>query len=131
MSKTEKLGMNPSTASHRLVKDILFNFVRNSGYKCFRCGGNLTRDTFSIEHIESWLDSDNPKEKYFDLDNITFSHLSCNSRAGGKVGGSYKKYKDDESRIRASRESKTKHRKAVCKETGLSNRQLQYIRTGK
>ena len=77
--KREQLGMNPSTASGRLVKDLLYRFIveakRNS---CYVCSEEMSRDTFSIEHRVPWLDSDNPAGLYFDLDNITFSHKSCN-----------------------------------------------------
>lgn len=77
--KAQQLGMNPSTASGRLVKDILFKLVCDTGRnKCFQCGGDLTRDTFSIEHMKPWIDSENPVEMYFDLDNIAFSHYLCN-----------------------------------------------------
>lgn len=80
--KTLQLGMNPSTASGRLVKDTLFRLAVEAGHKCHHCGDELTRDTFSIEHINPWLDSENPVELYFDQDNIAFSHLTCNIKAG-------------------------------------------------
>lgn len=81
--KTEQLGMNPSTASNRLVKDLLYSFVVETGRdSCFRCGNKVNRETFSIEHKEHWLDSENPVKLFFDLDNIAFSHLSCNVAAG-------------------------------------------------
>jgi hypothetical protein len=77
--KKEQLGMNPSTASGRLVKDILWSFiVKNCQDNCCKCGNQMTRETFSIEHVKPWLDSDNPVDLYFDLDNISFSHLTCN-----------------------------------------------------
>lgn len=79
--KNELLGMNSSTASGRLVKDLLFNFVDKSGIKCLRCGEKMTRDTFSVDHIESWQRSNNPTQSFFDLDNISYSHKSCNSSA--------------------------------------------------
>jgi len=79
--KTQQLGMNPSTASGRLNKDILFAFVKEAGHTCFRCGEELTRDTFSIEHKEAWLDSKEPIQLFFDLSNIAYSHLSCNVKA--------------------------------------------------
>jgi len=79
--KTQQLGMNPSTASGRLNKDLLFDFISKAGHTCFRCGGELTRDTFSIEHKETWLDSEQPVELFFDLGNIAYSHLSCNVKA--------------------------------------------------
>jgi hypothetical protein len=81
MKKHQQLGMNAGTASHRLVKDILFRFVVEAGHTCFRCGGALTRESFSIEHKEAWLDSADPKAMFFDQNNIAFSHLGCNARA--------------------------------------------------
>lgn len=76
--KHKQLGMNPSTASGRLLKDLLFKYAVASGEKCFRCNEELTRETFSIEHKIPWLHSENPVELFFDLDNIAFSHLLCN-----------------------------------------------------
>lgn len=78
MKKHEQLGMNPSTASNRLVKDILFQFIHEGGIPCFRCEMPMTRQNFSIEHKTPWLDSENPRELFFDLSNIAFSHLKCN-----------------------------------------------------
>ena len=73
--------MNPSTAQHRLVKDILWKLiVQTNNHICCKCGKVMTRETFSIEHLIPWLDSDNPIELFFDLDNISFSHLSCNMK---------------------------------------------------
>ncbi len=76
--KAQQLGMSPSTAAHRLRIDILFQLVVKAGYRCWCCGGALTRDTFSIEHKEAWLDSEDPIGLFFDLDNIAFSHHACN-----------------------------------------------------
>lgn len=70
--------MNPSTASNRLIKDILFNFISKDNIKCFHCNEEMTREDFSIEHKIPWLDSENPIDLYFNLDNISFSHISCN-----------------------------------------------------
>ena len=77
---SELLGINVSTASNKLVKDLLFNFiVETKKDKCFRCGLDLSRDNFSIEHKESWRLSNKPKETFFDLQNISYSHLNCNN----------------------------------------------------
>lgn len=81
VKKAEQLGMNPGTASNRLVKDILFRFVEDAGHVCFQCRGKMSRDNFSVEHKVPWLDSDDPVGLYFDLDNIAFSHLDCNIAA--------------------------------------------------
>ena len=79
VKKQKQLGMNPSTASHRLVKDILWKLiVETEQDTCFKCGKKMERGTFSIEHITPWLDSENPLMTYFDLGNISFSHHSCN-----------------------------------------------------
>ena len=83
--KLTQLGMNPSTANGRLLKDLLYNFVIQAGHKCFRCNEELTRETFSIEHTTPWLDSENPLELFFALDNIAYSHLSCNIGAARKT----------------------------------------------
>lgn len=77
--KKMQLGMNPSTASGRLVKDLLWNFVKTTGQDaCCKCGEPMSRETFSIEHVTPWLDSDDPVGLYFDLENISYSHLRCN-----------------------------------------------------
>ena len=78
--KAEQLGMPLGTASNRLRKLILFKILKDNGLNiCYRCGKPIeSADVLSIEHKENWLDSDNPKEKFFDLENIGFSHLSCN-----------------------------------------------------
>ena len=73
-----QLGMNPSSAAHCLRMDTLFRLVQETGHVCFRCGGPLTRDTFSLEHKRPWLDSEDPKGLFFDQSNIAFSHKSCN-----------------------------------------------------
>lgn len=78
-NKKRQLGMNPSTASARLVKDLLWNFVETTGQSaCCKCGEPMSRETFSIEHVAPWLDSDDPVGLYFDLGNISYSHLRCN-----------------------------------------------------
>lgn len=81
--------MNPSTASGRLVKDILWSLiVKTEQDTCCKCGEPMKREDFSIEHVEPWLDSDDPIGKFFDLNNISFSHLSCNvadKRTGTRV----------------------------------------------
>jgi len=82
--KTKQLGMNPGTASNRLKKEVMFSLVKQTGRDfCFQCGEKIeTIKEFSIEHKKPWLDSKNPEELYFNLDNIAFSHLKCNVSAG-------------------------------------------------
>ncbi len=82
--RAELLGMSFGAASNILRKSILFKLagILDLLY-CYRCGKiiELIKD-FSIEHKNSWMSTANPKEAYFDLDNIAFSHGSCNSRHG-------------------------------------------------
>lgn len=85
--KKSQLNMNPSTAAARLRKSLLFSMAQKleEDY-CFQCGAKIDSiDNFSIEHKIPWLDSDNPEELFFNLDNIAFSHLSCNCSASRKT----------------------------------------------
>lgn len=79
--KSEQLGMPLGTAANKLRKSILFNLLKkhNENY-CFQCGAEIeSADELSIEHKIPYLDSENPKELFFNLDNIAFSHLNCNT----------------------------------------------------
>ena len=84
--KNEALGMSHGTAANRLRKNILFALVCQLNLNiCYRCGEKFyTVSEFSIEHRQPWLSADNPKEAFFDLGNIAFSHLKCNSLAGSR-----------------------------------------------
>jgi hypothetical protein len=88
--KNEQLGMAYGTAANRLRKSILFKLIVAGGYDtCHRCGEKIeTERELSIEHKVPWLDSEDPKGLFFDLNNIAFSHLSCNCRAS--TGGTPK-----------------------------------------
>lgn len=81
--KAALLGQSVSAAHRRLLRLVLFRELQISGRdKCYRCGKPMTEDNWSLEHKKSWQSSENPKESYFDLDNVTFSHHKCNSEAG-------------------------------------------------
>ena len=85
--KSKQLGMTYGKARGILSRQLLFEFVQLLKKDvCFQCGEIIkTVRELSIDHKTPWLDSDNPKDRFFDTDNIAFSHLSCNSRAGKKV----------------------------------------------
>lgn len=128
MSKEEKkrqLGMDPGTASNRLVKDLLWNFiVLSQSNFCYRCGAEMCRDTFSVEHKEPWLHSQDPVGIFFDLDNIAFSHLSCNVSASRRLN---KIYANEQER----RKAKDKRRYwGMDKELRKKKRREKYLRTG-
>lgn len=84
--KKVQLGIDPGTASSVLKKMIMFDLIKRLNLNvCFQCGNIIdTVDELSIEHKIPWLDSDNPYELFFDLNNIAFSHLKCNTSAARK-----------------------------------------------
>ena len=87
---TEQLGMNTGTAQNRLVKDMLFKLIVDSGLNtCHQCGEAMCRDTFTIEHKVPWRNSDDAYNIFFDLANIAFSHLSCNVGAARRPQKQY------------------------------------------
>lgn len=121
MKKTQQLGMNPSTASGRLVKDLLWSYIVKCGdNKCHQCGEEMTRENFSIEHKTPWLDSEDPQKLFFDLENISFSHHKCNIAAARKMQPIYTK----EERLERQRQCNQKTYTA-------EKRRERYLRTGK
>lgn len=78
---SNQLGMHEATARGRLSRLILFSFAQRLELDtCFRCGEKIERvEDLSIEHKVPWLDVD--PALFWDLNNIAFSHLSCNSGA--------------------------------------------------
>lgn len=129
--KAQQLGMNPSTASHRLVKDLLFKMVCDTEQnKCFQCGEPMERNNFSIEHKTPWLDSENPQELFFNLENIAFSHLKCNvqnaRRAKSECGTSRSYNKGCR-----CEECKSAKREKYANYYSTEKRQARYSQTGK
>lgn len=83
-SKKDKiLGINASTARYRLVKILLWEYICAQGHaNCCICGEEMSLKNFTIEHRKPWASSEDPLRAYFDLANIGFACLSCNSRRG-------------------------------------------------
>jgi hypothetical protein len=123
MSKHEKLGMNPSTAAHRLRVDLLFDLAVKAGHTCFRCNQPLTRETFSIEHKVAWQSSEDPKATFFDLANIAYSHLACSSGAAIRPN----KYSSEQARHDATRAHRTAKMRGYYTPEA---RRDKYLRTG-
>ena len=75
------------TASNRLRKELLFKYIKKAKDNyCFQCGSEIeTIDELSIEHKIPYLDSEDPIELFFNLENIAFSHLTCNIRAARRI----------------------------------------------
>lgn len=125
MKKQQQLGMNPSTASGRLVKDVLYSLVvKTDQNNCFHCGFPMSRETFSIEHKVPWLDSEDPLRLFFDLENISFSHQACNSSA---ARSGVKKYATREEAQQAKLKQSRERRKAIY---DPSHRSQRYQNTG-
>jgi len=90
--KEKYIGMSYGKARNILFYDLLFTYVKKTGKDiCFQCGEKiLSKDDLSIEHKEPYLHSKNPKDLFFDLNNIAFSHRSCNYKANR--GSEYRKH---------------------------------------
>ena len=78
--KNKFLGMPYGTASSRLKKSVMLLLLKKLGENwCYRCGAEIeTERELSIDHKKSWLNVD--VKLFWDLDNIAFSHLSCNCK---------------------------------------------------
>ena len=78
--KSEQLGMSYGKASAKLRKSLLFFLAQKcESDNCYRCSNKIEKiEDLSIEHKIPWLDSEDPVELFFNLDNISFSHLKCN-----------------------------------------------------
>ncbi len=76
--KNDTLGMPHGTATGRLRKLVLFRQLeKHKENVCVRCGKTIeTADELSTEHIKPWEGIS--AELFWDLNNIAFSHLSCN-----------------------------------------------------
>ena len=76
---SKQLGMPKYTAHNILRKSILLNLlVQLEQNICYRCGEPMTIDTISTDHKKNWINSGEESKLFFDLDNISFSHKSCN-----------------------------------------------------
>jgi hypothetical protein len=124
--KREQLGMDDSTASHKLRKLILFSLVQQKAQDfCFRCQAKIeTVEDLSIEHKTPWLDSSNPVHNFFDLNNIAFSHLKCNIADRRKPNKKY--FTDDE--LKAANQSRWRNSKR--RNYNSEARRAKYLRTG-
>lgn len=81
--RSDQLGMAISTARSQLLNRLLFReLTANGECKCHRCGQAIkSADDLSIDHKEPWMNKSNAVELFFDLENISYSHRSCNSSA--------------------------------------------------
>jgi hypothetical protein len=82
-----QLGIPFTTAIARLQRAVMFSLAQECNRDvCFRCGLKIeTVKEFSVDHKVDWLDSST--NLFWDLTNITFSHLDCNRNSGRKPTG--------------------------------------------
>ncbi len=103
--KTEQLGMSYGKANNILVRNIIWKFILQLNLNsCHHCKKEMTRENFTIEHIEPWLDSEDPVDLFFNDNNISFSHHSCNVGSSRK----YNKYENREDAKNARKASAKK-----------------------
>ncbi len=86
--KSAFLGMPHGTAVGRLRKQILFMLLEKlDETTCFKCNLPIkTSEELSIEHKLPW--EGRSVELFWDLSNIAFSHLKCNTpnkRFAGRI----------------------------------------------
>lgn len=72
------------TATARLKKAFTLKLLRQLSQDiCYRCGQKIETVTeLSFDHKLPWLNSDT--SLFWDLDNLTVSHFSCNREAARK-----------------------------------------------
>ncbi len=82
-TKSELLGMPFGTARYRLHKTLLFELTKRLNLDvCYRCKQKIVEESlFSVDHKNPWMQAAKPQKAFFNLDNIAFSHISCNTSA--------------------------------------------------
>lgn len=105
--KSKLLGMPVGTASGRLKKELMYSLVKElNKHFCYRCNNTIeSAADMSIDHKEPWLSAEDPIISFFDLNNVAFSHLSCNSKAASHPNKRWK-----------SKKERREHRNSVQKE---------------
>lgn len=64
-----------------LIKRLLFRELEKSGpISCYRCGKPIAVDDFTIDHKNR---HEGDPSVWWDLDNIAYSHYSCNAAHNG------------------------------------------------
>lgn len=77
-----QLGEDLRSAGYKLSRRLLLEYARRLGLgDCLRCGKPIEGDRYDLDHIEQWIDSDDPQGLYWDLGNVRLSHPVCNRQA--------------------------------------------------
>ena len=85
--RAAQLGMPYGTACGRLRKNVLFRLLQKHNEDiCVRCSKRIESvDDLSLEHVKPWENRD--ASLFWDLDNIAFSHIHCNTPHEVNSGG--------------------------------------------
>lgn len=132
--KNKQLGIPFGTAMGRLRKQLIFQLVRDCGKDiCIRCGKPIrSLEEFSIDHRKPWLDTKNPVKLFYSLNNIGFSHLTCNVSTIRRHN--YKGSKHPQSKLTARQRATIRRSKKPSKELaikyGITTRNVRHIRSG-
>ncbi len=110
--KDTLLGESHGAATHRLRKLLIFTYAKRCGdLDCFQCGKPIESiDALSIEHKKPWMQAEQPRMAFYDLDNIAFSHLRCNIGAATPVN---KRHLTPEDRRQAKNKSQRESKKRL------------------
>jgi hypothetical protein len=125
--KEQQLGMKIGTASHKLRRAVMFSLLVKLNLDiCSRCSEKLQENNYSMDHVVDWLDSDKPVDLFFDINNISFSHKLCNSKAGKRP---HKKYTSSEEKHEAQIQHQRNWRR-INKDKYKVQRKDKYLRRG-
>lgn len=74
------LGIPFDKARNLLNRKIIRTFLfERYNATCCRCATKIEEaEEFHIDHINGYLDCENPLEKFLDLQNVGLSHVRCN-----------------------------------------------------
>ena len=96
--KAELLGMPVGTAEKHLRKSVIHELARQLGKNlCCRCGSEIAEpDELALVHVQGWEES---PAQFWDLNNVAFSHASCQAERSGKRQGEKKQMSNIEIRV--------------------------------
>jgi len=126
--KSEALGICFHKARRKLVNMLVkkaFEHEDGNVY-CVRCG-EIIDSEFHIDHIDAWLFSTNPQEKYFDLSNIGLSHPICNSLSRRN----HRTYTQEEAAIRSAVKHRLYQRRGYLKRKNQLHKENPHVKDAK
>ncbi len=130
IKKSRQLGENYSSASNKLRRKIMFSLIQECNKnRCHRCGKPMTESDFSIDHKKAWQNSANPKDLFWSMKNISFSHLRCNVGAAKMIprtkGARMRSYiEDDEAFLIQKKRAKGATLRSLAEQHCVSHRTI-------